>query len=241
MKQRKAALEAVKEQESEAYKSNKSQWDEKRKAIESYAMLPAHKRELLQTIKAREEADLVSSRLALAEQRKAIRESIPYTSWTKFLQHKAALGNEAALTVLRSKKIQPELIEANSNDKIKKMEIEKQSKEQQAAVLSAQGINQKHKRALVSVIKMQELISKETDIKNDDLKYKIDTKGVVIYTLKTGGTIRDTGPEINFSAHDKTTQDLANKFAQMKWGRKIIVENNTIKITTNIQERSVSR
>ena len=242
MKQRKFALEAVKERESEAFKINKMKWDEKRKAIESYAMLPAHKRQLLQTIKVKEDAELLENRIALTEQRKAIRQSIPYTSWTKFLQHKAAQGNETALTVLQSKKIQPELCNQNSSDKFQaSLEAAKKSKAQQAVILKTQGINQKHKRALISVLKMQELISKGIGTKNDEIKHRIDTKGTVIFTLKTGGTIRDTGAEIHFSAHDEAAHSLATKYAKAKWGRRVINDNNSLKLASQQKKKEMSR
>lgn len=230
MKQRKAALEAIKEQEGKIYKSNKSKWDEKRKSIEKYAMLPAHKRQLLESIKAREEAELANSRLTLTEQRKAIRESMPYTSWTKFLQHQAALGSEDALKVLRSKKVQPVIAIENSDEKTTTdLKAVKQSKEQRAAILSMRGITRKHKRALLTIVKMKEVMSKETDIKSIDIECKIDTKGTVIFTLKTGGSIRDTGTEIHFSSNESAAQFLAHKYAKIKWGREVFFENNIIK------------
>lgn len=242
MKQRKAALEAVKEQEGKIYKSNKSKWDEKRKSIEKYPMLPAHKRHLLESIKAKEEIELANSRLALTEQRKAIRESITYTSWTKFLQHQAALGSEEALKVLRSKKIQPALVRDNSTEKTTAdLEAIKKSKEQQAAILSTQGINQKHKRALLAIIKMQELISKEAGINNEGIKHKIDTKGTVIFTLKSGGTIRDTGKELHYSPNDPYAKSITEKYAKMKWGQRIVIEANLIKSDNQQRKNAISR
>ena len=86
---------------------------------------------------------------------------------------------------------------------------------------------------------MQELIAKEfgSETKNEQMNYKIDTKGVIIFTLKSGGTIRDTGTELHFSSHDDSAQKLAPKYAKMKWGRKFEIENSTIKISKNIQAR----
>lgn len=241
MEQRKAALEAIKKEEQDAFNSNKNKWAEKRKIISGYAMLPAARQRLLQEIKAREDSELIDSRLSLAEKRKAVREAIPYTSWTKFLQHKAALGNETALEVLRSKKVKPELAMVDSNDKIMNdLESVKHSKELQLEIIQGYGISQKHRRALLTVVKMQELISKDPDLQNDDAKYKIDTKGTVIFTLKTGGTIRDTGTEVHFSGHDKAAQKLAESLAKMKWGLVVRIDGGILR-KLNERRKSLTR
>jgi hypothetical protein len=142
----------------------------------------------------------------------------------------AALGHEVALEVLRSKKLKPGFSVDDSNEKYQDaLGATKLSKERQAAVLSAQGINQKHQRALLAVIKMQKLISKESGLKNDNIKFRIDTKGTVIFSLKTGGTIRDTGPELRISPNDPNAKTLAGQYARMKWGQKIIETGNLFK------------
>ena len=186
---------------------------------------------------------MAANRIKLTEERTAIRKEIPYTSWTKFLQHHAALGDETALEILRSKKLKPELSAGNSNEKyLAELEITKQSKGRQAAVLSSLGINQKHKRALVAVIKMQELAAKEPDLKNDDIKHRIDINGTVIFTLKTGGTIRDTGKEVYFSPHDSQAVSLGTKYARMKWGRFAVdIKGNTCKRGRIIQLENQSK
>ena len=230
MEQRKAALDAIKKQEEDAFKVNKERWEEKRKRIlGKYALLPADRRRLMQEIKVREEAELAGNRLALAEKRKSIRESRPYTSWTKFLQHQAALGNETALEVLRSKKLKPELLTVDSKDKIsEKLMAIKESKELQAKILQTRGLNQNHRRALLTVAKMREVMAREPGFKADELKYSIDTKGTVIFSLKSGGTIRDTGQEIHFSGHDKNARLLADNLARAKWGRNITADGSVL-------------
>lgn len=228
MEQRKAALEAVKEEERNAFDFNRKKWAVKRKAVSAQAMLPVHKQQLLEVIKAREDIELISNRQTLAEKSKAIREATPYTSWTKFLQHKAAQGNESALAVLRSKKVKPELAIAADSKFVASLEAVKQSKELQMELLQKQGINHKHKQALLAVVKMRELLAKDPDMKKDDLKYKIDTKGTVIFTLASGGTIRDTGKELHFSSHDQAVQKLAVSLAKIKWGRNVGADGNVL-------------
>ena len=235
MERRKEALNAAKQREAQAYNSIANKFETQRKNIEKYPMLASHRRQLLQEIKAKEEAEVAANRIKLTEERTEIRKEIPYTSWTKFLQHHAALGDETALDILRSKKLKPELSADSSNETylaeldITKLKITKQSKERQAAVLSSLGINPKHKRALVAVIKMQELAAKETDLKTDDIKHRIDINGTVIFTLKTGGTIRDTGKEVYFSPYDNQAVTLGEKYAKLKWGRNVVIEGNTCK------------
>jgi Fe-S cluster biosynthesis and repair protein YggX len=216
IERRRKALEVIKQREIQAYNTNKNKWDSQRKRAEKYAMLAKHRRHLLQEIKATEETELVAHRIKFAEEKAKIRKEIPFTSWTKYLQHQAALGNETALDILRSKKLKPELSEAYSSEKyIAGLEATKLSKERQAAVMSSLGINRKHKSALVSVIKMEEAIAQE-GLKKEDIKHHISVNGTVIYTLKTGGTIRDTGKDIFFSPHDRQAEMLSVIFAQIK-------------------------
>ena len=54
--------------------------------------------------------------------------------------------------------------------------------------------------------------------KPTDLKFTIDAKGTVIFTLPKGGTIRDNGSEIHFSPQDEKAKSLAQKLAQAQWG-----------------------
>lgn len=241
MKQRKAVLEAIAAQEKEIYNSNKTKWEEKRKAVDNYAMLPADRRRVMQILKAEEDAELARHRISVSEQKKKVREAMPYTSWTKFLQHKAAKGNETALDILRSKRIQPELCAVNSDEKmVDDLKATIESKKRQIEIQNIHGINQKHRRALITVVQMEELIAKESGFKSEHMTHKIDTKGVVIFSLKSGGTIRDTGTEIHFSSHDKSAKELAEKLAKMKWGRGVSFENDIIKMSKTYN-RGMSR
>ena len=240
MEQRKAALEAVKREEQEIFNSNRKKWAEKRKIIFTYDMLPVHRQQVLQTVKTREDIELLNNRQSLAEKSKAIREAIPYTSWTKFLQHKAALGNETALEVLRSKKVKPELAIAADSNFVATLEAVKKSKELQLEIMQMQGINREHKQALLTIVKMKELITKDPDLKDNKVKYNIDAKGTVIATLASGGTIRDTGKELHFSSHDQVAQKLANGLAKMKWGRSVDVDGSVLR-RVNERNKSVGR
>ena len=267
MEQRRLALEVVKLEEKEVFNANRAKWAEKRKILNRYPMLPQHKQQVLHDMKMKEQEDLDSSRATLKEKTKAIREDTPYTSWAKCLQHKAGQGDEVALAILRSKnvKIEPEMdmkTDTPYEKYQKKMaEIAQKSNLKQKEILDGHGIAHSHKKALISVTKMNELLEKEsiaqkkgvsnggrngtrneekapkeapkgvqTAPEAEQIQYKIDAKGTVIFTLETGGTIRDTGNEIHFSSHDPNAQVLAQKFATLKWGRQVLMAENTFKL-----------
>ncbi|MDL2271944.1 hypothetical protein LJC23_02810 [Desulfovibrio sp. OttesenSCG-928-I05] len=61
-----------------------------------------------------------------------------------------------------------------------------------------------------------------------DIKRRIDGKGIVIFTLDNGGTIRDTGKKIFYSAHDSTAEDIARRYAEKKWGKRLAVDKGCI-------------
>lgn len=223
MEYRKATLETLKKEEQDVFNSNRKKWAEKRKTIFAHAMLPVHKKQVLEIIKTREDLELINSRLELAKKMKEVREALPYTTWTKFLQHKASQGDETALVILRSKKIKPEKMEFHSKNKLlADLGAMRQSKELQSKIIQSQGLNQKHKRALLSVIKMREMIAKNTHLKHDEVMYKIDTKGTVIFSFKNGATIRDTGQEIHFCSQSSEISIIAQKYAEKRIGAKIV-------------------
>jgi hypothetical protein len=62
-----------------------------------------------------------------------------------------------------------------------------------------------------------------------DLKYTIDAKGTVIFTLPSGGTIRDSGQAIHFSAWDKNAKIMADLLVQRICGQIAKVDGNILK------------
>jgi len=48
------------------------------------------------------------------------------------------------------------------------------------------------------------------------MKYSIDARGTVIFTLPSGGTVRDTGSAIHFSAWDNKARIMADLLAQKR-------------------------
>ncbi len=51
-----------------------------------------------------------------------------------------------------------------------------------------------------------------------ELVKALNQRNTVMFTLP-GGSIRDTGRAVHFSAHDESIKALAVKFAEMRWGR----------------------
>ncbi len=268
--QRKTDLEFVKVAEKEAFQAIKMKWTEKRKIINSYAMLPAHKMKLLHDIKIGEQVELEESRKIYRDKQKEMREARPYSSWAKFLQHRAGQGDEVALAILRSKKVKVEPEKAREDEERFYRDYEKnrqaavtikqQSQQKQKEILETGGIAYSHKKALLSISKMNELMEQEAlalqtqaqqaNPSNEEppntlpnippIQTKIDAKGTVIFTLPSGGTIRDTGAEIHYSPHDPTARELAQKFATLKWGQMAETTENSLKFKqkTKIVERS---
>ena len=57
---------------------------------------------------------------------------------------------------------------------------------------------------------------------------RVDGKGVVIFTLESGGSIRDTGREMFYSSHDEKAKQVAMMYAGKKWGKSLAVEKGHI-------------
>lgn len=165
-----------------------------------------------------------------ARKRDTVRALIPYTTWNQCLQHKAALGNEVALAILRSKTetIQPEIIIPRKEKPIDQSPEVEQWQQKKKEILDAAGITNRNRRTLLSVLKMREVFSRESGLP-DEPKDRIDGNGTVIFDLPDGGAIRDTGRQINFSARSKTAGELAAKLDQVRWGKNVQLEDGVFK------------
>lgn len=175
-------------------------------------------------------------RAETARKRDSVRALIPYTTWNKCLQHKAALGNEVALSILRSKKevVQPEIIVLRQETPVSQSPEVKEWRRLKKEVLDAAGISNRNRRVLLSVIKMREVCSSENELP-PELKYRIDGNGTLIFDLPSGGTIRDTGREIHFSHHDKSAEKIAVQYARKRWGQSISLNGSVIERNKDTQ------
>ena len=240
---RKNKLEAIKEREDKAIAAIRQQWEAKRREIENMGIHKRNRRNLLAVARKHEKEAIAKAKLALLPEREAVREEIPYTAWQDFLKLEAGNGNEVALAVLRSRKdaVEPEIAPEPSappkkdwsrhgQDYAAKTAIraeyaEKERELQECSDLSGQG-----KKQLLAFLRMEQ-IAAEASAEGADLgniKRRIDGKGVVIFTLESGGTIRDTGKEIFYSCHDSKAEHAAMLYAAKKWGKRIVAEKGRI-------------
>ena len=179
MAEQQAALAEIAKQNARLYAIYRQTWDKKREAIKRMPMLRSDRQMVMKELRAREKAERDALRKTMNQKREAVRIQYPFNSWSKFLQHHAAQGNESALAILRSKK---------------------------EKAFPSQTPTNTSQNTLVSVAKMRELFRSE-GIKVEP-EYTIDTKGVIIFKLPDGATIRDTGAELHFTAHNDLAQRL---------------------------------
>lgn len=239
---RKTVLQGVKEQESVALAAIRAEWAAKRRELERKNIAKKNLRRLLQLARKHEAEALAQTRLSFQEPREAVRREIPYTSWQGFLTLEAGNGNEVALAVLRSRQeaVEPEGAPASqtpSKDWSKHGQThaektaaradyaEKERELQERSDLSHTG-----RKTLQAFLCMEQLIAEAgaEGMELGNTKRHIDGKGVVIFTLDGGGTIRDTGKEIFYSNHDPKAEQVAALYARKKWGRRLAMERGRI-------------
>jgi len=243
---RKTVLKEINEESRAAYEAHKKRRDEQRERIRRVPMMKHHRDQLLLEFKMKEQDDLDTIRVETSRKRNTVRALLPYTTWIQCLQYKAGQGNEVALAVLRSKteKVQPEIILPRKETPINQSPEVRQWQEQKKKILNAAGLTNRNRRALLSVLKMREIFFKESGLLGEP-KYRIDGNGVVIFDLPDGGTIRDTGRQINFSAHSPKAGELAAKLATARWGKGVELEDGVFKYQspahTLIQKYPVNR
>lgn len=196
-----------------------------------------NRRNLLTLARKHEAEALAKAKLASLPEREAVRRETPYTSWSDFLRHEAEQGNETALAVLRSRSeaVEPEAAPTTGVSQqgqsyaaitaIRAEYAEKQRQLQQQPAFSASG-----KQSLQAFLRMEQVAAEARAQGADlgDIKRRIDGKGVVIFSLESGGTIRDTGKELFFSAHDPTAERAAMLYAAKKWGKHWIADRGYI-------------
>ena len=102
---------------------------------------------------------------------------------------------------------------------------EKERKLQERNELSLQG-----KRQLQAFLRMEQITAeaRAEGVELGEVKRRIDGKGIVLFTLESGGSIRDTGKEIFFSGHDPKAERIALRYASKKWGKHVTLEKGCI-------------
>lgn len=218
---RKTILQVVKEQEDTTLAAIRSEWEAKRRELERKNIAKKNLRRLLQIARKHEAEALAETKQTLQEPRNAVRREVPFTSWNGFLQHKAELGNEVALAVLRSREqtVEPEQA-ASAKDWSRHGQTQAEYAAKERAVLELDGISGKAKSRLQSVLRMEQVVG--------SLRHHVDRKGAVVFTLQDGSTVRDSGKDILFSVASDSARQIAMLYARKKWGMQVVLEANKI-------------
>lgn len=215
---RKDKLQTVKEQEDTALAAIRSEWAAKRQELERKNIAKKNLRRLLQLTRKHEAEETAKARLSFQEPRNAVRQEIPFTSWNKFLQHKAEQGSEIALAVLRSRK--QTVAQEQEAKPTKDWSQHGQYAAKERAVLEMDGISGKAKNRLQAILRMEQVAT--------NFQHRIDRKGTVIFVFQDGGKIRDSGTDILFSTSNERAKQIALLYAQKKWGQQVKLEGNLI-------------
>lgn len=245
IEERKTRLEQIKQQEDAALNVIRAEWAAKRREFERMSMDKRNRRRLIQVARKHEAEALAKARLLLQESREAVRRDIPFTSWNRFLRHKAEQGNEVALAVLRSLKetadVEHDTPATPSKDWsqhgrdqfISKNALKATQAAEERAVLEAEALTGKGKTRLLAVLRMEQLAEEErragqTSQGISGFRHTVDRKGTVIFMLPGGGRIMDAGRELFFSSRDPAVQKMALDYARKKWGKAVRLEGNKI-------------
>ena len=242
---RKRTLEAIKDCEDTQLAAIRQEWAAKRREIENMGIHKRNRRNLLALARKHEKEAIAKAKLALLPEREAIRREIPYTSWQNFLKLEAGNGNEIALAVLRSRKetVEPETAPEHSAavpqkkdwsrhglDYAAKTAIRAEYAEEERELQERSDLSSQGKKQLQAFLCMEQIAAKARAEGSDlgSIKRRIDGKGIVIFTLDSGGTIRDTGKEVFYSVHDPKAEHAATLYTARKWGKHHTVEKGRI-------------
>lgn len=160
----------------------------------------------MKELKTNESTERASLRKQMKQKREDVRNQYPFNSWSKFLRHLSGQGNETALAILRSKR--------------KEVAVDKSS------IYSVLFVKAKSSTLPAVVDEIIGLLRRESPgIVIKSPMYTIDGKGTVIMKLPDGGSIRDAGSAIHFSAYNENAKKLAGTLATSRWGHLLISEN----------------
>lgn len=102
--------------------------------------------------------------------------------------------------------------------------------EKERELQERQDLSSSGKKTLQAFLRMEQITAeaKAQGQALGNIESRIDGKGIVIFSLESGGTIRDTGKEIFYSHHDPKAQNIAALYAAKKWGKCITLEKGRI-------------
>lgn len=227
--ERKQQADAEKARQAETLTAVREKWRQQRAEVEKSTMLKQNRRNLIQYARKKEAAELAEAKARLRQEQAAPL----YESWNDFLRRHADQGDETALTVLRSRK-QPGEVENSPAPRLPALEaIKAECAEKQLEVLADTGQSRKGKRTLLAYLRMEEVLKEEAlrglPVRPEDVIRNVDAKGAVVFTLPSGGKVRDTGKEVLFSGADELAAKVAEGYARKKWGTPLSVCNNCVR------------
>lgn len=238
-----ARLKDIKDQEEAAVNAIRRKWTAKRAKLAALNISKRNRRNLISVARKREVEEVAKARLPYQVPRQEVHRDIPYASWSAFLQWKAVQGHEIALTILRSNKNKSKI---NQEECIPNMtELRAIYATRAREIVEDHRFYQKGKNRFLSVLRMEQILGEEKK-KNPNntlfssFRFHIDTKGTLIFTLSSGGMIRDTGKYLYFTVSDRASREIAQRYARLKWGKNICLTENKIQ-RSSMQEKGLSR
>jgi hypothetical protein len=240
---RKAALESLNIRTQAEIETVRIRWGQERQKI-SREFFGRHRFELHKVARLHEAENRLQVRKRIDAERDVVRQETPYSSWTDFLKWKAGQGNEAALSILRSKQ---QLMEPESAlpSRGQREDIQEMWLKEQLEIATSTGMSPQARRGLLVVAKASELAELETSTPAgrrlfSGFSSSIDTKGTVLLRLAGGGVIRDTGEKIYFTL-DEVIREASLLYAKNKWGKDIKLKGNFIVPIAKNLEAEVGR
>lgn len=160
---RRSSLEAINQDGARLHETHQAKWTQKRRDFERLPMLKHDRQRTRLLLKQQEQGELATLRTKVAARRNAVRAERPYTTWNSYLQHLAAQGHETALAILRSPKgeVQPEAAAPAPKTTTAPHAAGQTWAEQREKILNTPGISDRHRRALLTVVKMRELLERK--------------------------------------------------------------------------------
>ena len=227
--ERKQQADAEKARQAETLTAIREKWQQQRAEVEKSTMLKQNRRNLIQYARKKEAAELAEAKARLRQEQAAP----PYESWNDFLRRHADQGDEIALAVLRSRKQAVEMEGPPPSPRPPALDaIKAEYAEKQVEVLADTDQSRKGKKALLAYLRMEEVLKEEAlrglAVRPEDVTRSVDAKGAVVFTLPSGGKVRDTGKEVLFSGADELAAKIAEGYARKKWGPHINMHKHNL-------------
>lgn len=235
-KERLGQLAEIRAKENEDY----HQSTEKHQALRhQYRHYPHY----LERLRIMEREERARAKVAFGEQRQAIREAYPFTSWDTFLAFKAQQGDALSQKLLKLRQRKGQKTATTKTDaEYRESDLQRQALDRitleslrEQEKVSRLGLAQGHASALKAIIKMDEVLKIEEVRGNEPPKlvsHALLPEGLgyrVVFTFSNGGKISVSALELSVEGQDEWTMRVAREFALKKWGRKTEATGNTIK------------